>query len=67
MYLKERLPHLLHMVIVSSLTGMEKIKKEYWTAPFSERHLANRCLIAQPATLIRRSVWKKIGGLNEKK
>jgi glycosyltransferase involved in cell wall biosynthesis len=43
-----------------------KRKKEYWTAPFSELHLSNRCLIAQPATLIRRSAWEEIGGLDEK-
>ena len=41
-------------------------KKNYWTAPFSEKHLANRCFIAQPATLIRRNAWEKIGGLDEK-
>lgn len=41
-------------------------KKEYWTAPFSEKHLANRCFIAQPATLIRRNAWETIGGLDEK-
>jgi glycosyltransferase involved in cell wall biosynthesis len=40
-------------------------KKEYWTARFSEKHLANRCFIAQPATLIRRSAWEKVGGLDE--
>lgn len=40
-------------------------KKAYWTARFTEKHLANRCFIAQPATLIRRSAWEQIGGLNE--
>lgn len=43
-----------------------KKKKEYWTAPFTEWHLANRCLIGQPATLIRRSAWEKVDGLDEK-
>jgi len=41
-------------------------KKAYWTAPFSEKHLANRCFIAQPATLIRRSAWEQVGGLDER-
>lgn len=40
--------------------------KEYWTAPFTERHLANRCFIAQPATLIRRSAWNRVSGLDDK-
>lgn len=39
--------------------------RPYWTAPFSRRHLANRCFISQPATLIRRSAWEQVGGLDE--
>ena len=35
-----------------------------WTQEFSERRLALRCIISQPATLIRRSAWEAIGGLN---
>lgn len=42
-----------------------KKRKTYWTVPFSERHLANRCFIAQPATLIRRSAWDRVDGLDE--
>jgi glycosyltransferase involved in cell wall biosynthesis len=41
-------------------------KKVYWTSEFSEKHLANRCFIAQPATLIRRKAWEQVSGLNEK-
>lgn len=41
----------------------EKIKP-YWTVPFSRRHLANRCFISQPATLIRRDVWEGAGGVD---
>lgn len=37
---------------------------QYLTSEFSERMLAMRCFIAQPATLIRRSVWESVGGLN---
>ncbi len=42
-----------------------KFLKKYWTAPFSQKHLANRCLIAQPATLMRRKAWEEVGGLDE--
>lgn len=36
-----------------------------WVEPFNERRLATRCIIAQPATLIRRSAWLAVGGLDE--
>ena len=36
-----------------------------WVEQFSERRLAQRCIVAQPATLIRRSAWEALGGLNE--
>lgn len=39
--------------------------KPYWTAPFCVRHLANRCFISQPATLIRREAWESVAGLDE--
>lgn len=34
--------------------------------PFSERRLAMFCIIAQPATLIKRQAWEAVGGLNER-
>jgi glycosyltransferase involved in cell wall biosynthesis len=34
--------------------------------PFDEKRLSIRCIISQPATLIRRTAWEMIGGLNEK-
>lgn len=37
----------------------------YITLPFSRRLLANYCFIAQPSTLIRRSAWEEVGGLDE--
>jgi len=37
----------------------------FWTQRFSERRLALRCIISQPATLIRRSAWEAVGGLDE--
>ncbi len=38
-------------------------RRPFWTQPFSERHLALRCMISQPATLIRRSAWEAVNGL----
>jgi len=35
-----------------------------WVEPFNERRLANRCIISQPATLIRRSNWIEVGGVD---
>lgn len=37
----------------------------YLTMPFRELLLANYCFIAQPSTLIRRSAWEAVGGLDE--
>lgn len=39
-------------------------QKPYLTGRFSEKSLAVRCLIAQPATLIRRSAWEQVGGID---
>jgi glycosyltransferase involved in cell wall biosynthesis len=36
-----------------------------WVEPFSERRLSLRCIVSQPATLIRRSAWEKIEGVKE--
>lgn len=37
-----------------------------WVEPFDERRLSLRCIISQPATLIRRSAWESVGGADEK-
>ena len=37
-----------------------------WIEPFDERRLALRCIISQPATLIRRSAWEAVGGVDGK-
>ena len=37
-----------------------------YVRPFDARAMAVRCLVSQPATLIRRSAWEQVGGLNEK-
>ncbi|QWE22956.1 glycosyltransferase [Polynucleobacter sp. AP-Jannik-300A-C4] len=36
-----------------------------WVEPFSVLRLSRRCIIAQPATLIRRSAWESVCGLNK--
>jgi GT2 family glycosyltransferase len=37
----------------------------YPTMPFHRRRLARTCIICQPASLIRASAWKAVGGLDE--
>lgn len=37
-----------------------------WVEPFSVKRLALRCIISQPGTLIRRSAWESVGGLDPK-
>ncbi len=39
-------------------------RKPVWVEPFSSRRLAVRCIICQPATLIRRNAWEAVGGLD---
>jgi glycosyltransferase involved in cell wall biosynthesis len=46
----------------------EKSGRKYpvWVEPFNEHRLALRCIISQPATLIRRSAWETVGGVDVK-
>ena len=46
----------------------EKTGKQYpvWVEAFNIKRLALRCIISQPATLIRRSAWDAVGGVNVK-
>ncbi len=46
---------------------IQKSGKRYpvWVEPFDEHRLALRCIISQPATLIRRSAWEAVSGLDE--
>jgi glycosyltransferase involved in cell wall biosynthesis len=41
------------------------VKQPVWVEPFSERRLSLRCIVSQPGTLIRRSAWESVGGLDE--
>lgn len=47
---------------------VQKSGKRYpvWVESFNERRLALRCIISQPATLIRRSAWESVGGVDGK-
>jgi hypothetical protein len=40
-------------------------QKPVWVETFDADRLALRCIICQPATLIRRSAWQAVNGLNE--
>jgi len=35
-----------------------------WVEPFDKGRLASRCIVSQPATLIRRSAWEEVGGVD---
>lgn len=45
---------------------VESTKKQtpVWVEPFHEKRLALRCIVSQPASLIRRTAWEKIGGVD---
>ncbi len=45
---------------------VENTKKQspVWVEPFNEDRLALRCIISQPATLIRRSAWESLKGVD---
>lgn len=40
-------------------------KTPVFVEPFNHERLALRCIISQPASLVRRSVWKAVGGVDE--
>ena len=40
--------------------------KPVWVERFSEARLARRCIISQPACLIRRRAWSGVGGVDER-
>ncbi len=54
------------MVYGRSLNHFDRdaTEKEVWVEPFSEQRLALRCIISQPATLIRRTAWQKVQGVD---
>jgi glycosyltransferase involved in cell wall biosynthesis len=50
---------------VWNLVGGKAKKRPVWVEPFDIRRLATRCIISQPGTLIRRSAWEAVGGIDE--
>ncbi len=54
------------MVYGRAWNVVETTKKRYpvWVEPFSEKRMALRCIISQPATLVRRSAWECAGGVD---
>jgi glycosyltransferase involved in cell wall biosynthesis len=40
------------------------IRTSIWVEPFEQSRLALRCIISQPGTLIRRSAWEAVGGID---
>ncbi|SCB59649.1 Glycosyltransferase, GT2 family [Rhizobium aethiopicum] len=54
------------MVYGQCLNYLDKIGafSKVWVEPFNESRLATRCIISQPGTLIRRSAWQLVGGLD---
>ena len=54
------------MVYGRAWNVVETTKKRYpvWVEPFSEKRMALRCIISQPATLIRRNAWERAGGVD---
>lgn len=57
----------LPVVYARAWNYVEKSGKKYPVnvEAFDERRLALRCIISQPATLLRRSAWETVGGLDE--
>ena len=39
-------------------------RREIRVEPFDERRLATRCIVSQPGTLVRRSAWERVGGVD---
>lgn len=40
-------------------------QRPVWTQDFTDTNMARRCVVSQPGTLIRRSAWEAVGGLDE--
>ena len=51
-------------IITLSENWISRKKYPVWVEPFNERRLAIRCIISQPATLIGRSAWEMVGGVD---
>jgi glycosyltransferase involved in cell wall biosynthesis len=56
------------MVYGRAWNVVQKTQKQYpvWVEEFSDQRLARRCIISQPATLIRRLAWERVKGVDER-
>lgn len=55
-------------VVYGNVLNYKQRTKTYskvWVQSFNEFYLRQRCIISQPGSLIRRSVWESVEGLNE--
>ncbi|MAZ44350.1 MAG: glycosyl transferase [Legionellales bacterium] len=50
---------------VNNLSEISKNQYPVWVEPFSLKRLAQRCIISQPGTVIRRTCWEGVSGLDE--
>src|ERR1700732_5306290 len=50
---------------VWNYVGATKTRTPVWVERFNERRLALRCIVSQPGTLVRRSAWEAVGGLDD--
>src|ERR1700726_4425960 len=48
-----------------NVTEATRSRRPVWVEPFDEQRLALRCIISQPASLIRRTAWEAVGGVDE--
>ena len=50
---------------VWNCTDTSERREAVFVEPYNEKRLALRCIVSQPGTLIRRSAWQTVGGLDE--
>jgi GT2 family glycosyltransferase len=50
---------------VWNCTDTNERRRPVLVEPFNEKRLALRCIVSQPGTLIRRTAWQAVGGLDE--
>jgi glycosyltransferase involved in cell wall biosynthesis len=50
---------------VWNCTDTNEGRRPVLVEPFNEKRLALRCIVSQPGTLIRRTAWQAVGGLDE--
>ncbi len=64
-FLDEHPDHVAAYGRAEIIDEMGKLVGYYPTMPFFLRFFAHRCFISQPASLIRKPAWERVGGLDE--